>query len=166
MHLRRLNLGWVVIGSGHPPQELAVLTFASSLPPHIRQAYLETDYHVFVDPPFKLKVGQSSEDLRRLHQTHGVISSAFLTAWNPEGQWASSDLNSSRQSALMATLDKRGRVMFPGLGRHPSGQHAGEGSLLALGVGEEEARELGGIYHQNAVIWAGEDATPRLIYLL
>lgn len=135
------------------------------LPEPLLQLYRETDYLVLIDPPFKLKVGQVSEELRRLHQAHRVECSAYLTAWNPEGQWASSDINSVRQAALMASLDKRGHTFFPGLGRHPSGQWAGEGSLLAMGVNEDGARELGRLYGQNAVVCAGVDARPRLVLL-
>ena len=138
---------------------------ATSLPDNLLQAYQETDYHVFIDPPFKLNVGQPSEELKRLHQAHAVACSAYLTAWNPAGQWAGADQNSSKQAALMNSLDKRGKPFLPGLGRHPSGQWSGEASVLALGVSEEEARELGSIYQQNAVVWCGEDATPRLLLL-
>lgn len=138
---------------------------ATSLQANLVQAYQETDYHVFTDPPFKLNVGQASDELKRLHQAHSVVCSAYLTAWNPEGMWAGAEQNSAKQAALMNALDKRGKPFLPGLGRHPSGQWSGEASVLALGVSEEEARELGSLFRQNAVVWCGEDAIPRLLLL-
>ena len=47
----------------------------------------------------------------------------------------------------------------------PTGAWPEEKSFLALGVGEDTARKLGNRLHQDAVVWAGLDAVPRLLLL-
>ncbi len=46
-------------------------------------AYKNINYRVFAPVPFVLKIGQSSEPLRRLYNEHNCASSAFITAYNP-----------------------------------------------------------------------------------
>lgn len=138
---------------------------STSIAPDVLESYRETDYLVFSDPLIRLKVDTHHPALAALHAQKGVECSAFLTAWNPHGGWATPDENGSRMAALMASLDRRGVEMLPALGRHPTSGRPGEGSLLALGLGLEEAKELGLVYLQDAIVWAGKDATPRLILL-
>ena len=52
-----------------------------------------------------------------------------------------------------------------GAGADPTGAWPAEKSFLALGVGEEAARNLGNCFHQDAVVWVGPDAVPRLLLL-
>jgi len=44
-------------------------------------------------------------------------------------------------------------------------QLAEEKSFFALGVDLETAKNLGICYQQNAIVWAGADAVPKLILL-
>lgn len=52
-----------------------------------------------------------------------------------------------------------------GEGRDPSEAWAGEKSFLALGLDLETSQVLGRKFGQNAIVWAGADAIPRLILL-
>lgn len=142
-----------------------MLTEKTSIPADLVNAYRETDYLVFTDPLLKLKVDEHHPGLAELHSAHQVECSAFLTAWNPQGGWSSPVENSSRMAALMGSLDRRGIDFLSAMGRHPTNGRPGEGSLLALGLDLEEARNLGLLYHQDAIVWAGKDAIPRLILL-
>ena len=52
-----------------------------------------------------------------------------------------------------------------GFGEDGEGLWPGEPSFLALGVSLDTAKSLGVEFHQNAIVWASEDATPQLILL-
>lgn len=52
-----------------------------------------------------------------------------------------------------------------GEGRDPTGAWPAEKNFLALGLDLETSMLLGREFCQNAVVWAGKDAIPRLILL-
>ncbi|MEZ5645021.1 MAG: DUF3293 domain-containing protein [Burkholderiaceae bacterium] len=137
----------------------------SVIDPETIQAYLESDYRVFGPAPFTLRVDQPSQELATAHRTHGVICSAFVTACNPFGQRVEAANNATRQAALAAQLRARGLDFTPGVGRHPTGNWPGEDSFLIFGLTLEDTRSLGQQLEQNAVLWSGAGATPRLILL-
>jgi hypothetical protein len=47
----------------------------------------------------------------------------------------------------------------------PNGDWLQERSYFALGLDQSAAFELGAKFHQDAVVWAGPDAIPRLLLL-
>jgi len=62
-------------------------------------------------------------------------------------------------------LRRQGMVLTDGTGRHPSNGWAGEASYLALGLSQEAAEAIGVRFEQNAIVWSGSDAVPRLVLL-
>lgn len=112
-----------------------------------------------------LLVSQRNEALAALHETAGVQSSAFVTAWNPYSQQCDDKTNGNRQNALADELTKLGLRFVDGIGQHPSGEWPGEPSFLVLGMSLEAAKELGARYDQNAIVWCGRDAVPQLVLL-
>ena len=106
-----------------------------------------------------------ADRLAVLHQALAVDCSAFVTACNPYSQAVDAEANVRHQSELAGVLASRGLVVFNGIGKHPSGQWAGEPSFLVPGISLDEACAVGRQFHQNAIIWSGADATPRLILL-
>ncbi|MFL9897919.1 DUF3293 domain-containing protein [Paraburkholderia fungorum] len=128
------------------------------------QAYRETHFCVQGETPMTLLVDQRNETLAALHEASGVESSAFVTAWNPFSQQCDDETNANRQQALADELKVLGLRFVQGVGRHPSSTWA-EPSFLVLGISLEAAKQLGGRYEQNAVIWCGADAVPQLVLL-
>lgn len=57
-----------------------------------------------------------------------------------------------------------GRII-EGEGLDSSGKWPAEKSFLALGLDLETSSALGREFGQNAIVWAGVDAIPRLILL-
>lgn len=55
--------------------------------------------------------------------------------------------------------------IIKGESRDPSGAWPEEKSFLALGLDLETSQVLGREFGQNAIVWAGADAIPRLILL-
>ena len=129
------------------------------------QAYRETEYRVFAEAGFTLRVGQASAELLAAHKRHKTHCSAFLTACNPLSQAFDAASNAERQAALAQELNNQGLVFESGIGQHPSNGWPGEESLLVYGLELEAAKALGTRFEQNALVWCGADAVPQLILL-
>lgn len=129
------------------------------------RAYRETDYVVFTRPPFTLRVDEASPALLDLHEACGVRASAYLTACNPGSRLLPELENADRQARLRSALVRRGHALFEGIGRHPGGGWPGEASFLILGLELAEAMALGREWGQRAILSAGADAIPRLVFL-
>lgn len=134
-----------------------------SIDSELWKAYEETDFIVHTKPEFTLNIGQFSEQLKQLLNSHKVTSAAFVTAYNPFSQQLSEDENSERQTRLVDEIHSRGLSLFQGLGQHPNHQWQGEPSVLILGIALEAAKKLACTYEQNAFVWCDEACTPQLI---
>jgi hypothetical protein len=142
-----------------------VFSGSTAPPPGLVQAYRETHYRVLGDDGFTLTIDVPSPELAHAHRRHGVDSSAFLTACNPFSRSLSDDENIALQAVLAAALRSLKLLFIDGLGQHPSNGWQGEASFLALGVTRDQACHLGTRFEQNAIVWAGADAVPRLLLL-
>nr|WP_218959681.1 DUF3293 domain-containing protein [Cupriavidus sp. IK-TO18] len=129
------------------------------------QAYRETHYRVLGGTPMTLRVDQASAPLATLHQALGVACSGFITAANPFSQRCDDNANAARQQALAQDLAQMGLRAIEAAGEHPANGWPAEPSFLVPGLSLEGARSLGGKYGQNAVVWSGADAVPRLVLL-
>ena len=133
-------------------------------------AYLETDYRVHGDPergiaPFTLRVDAPCPALAAEHARRRVESSAYVTACNPLGRPLDACGNAALHAALVRTLRECGLELLEGVGQHPSNGWPGEASCLVFGPSREAAGALGARLRQNAVLWSGPDAVPRLLLL-
>ncbi|MEY4761083.1 MAG: hypothetical protein RLZZ200_939 [Pseudomonadota bacterium] len=137
----------------------------SELDPRLLAAYRQTRYEVHEGAGFVLEVNRYSAELQGLHGRHGVSSSAFITACNPRSEPTDASANAFRQSALLSEITRRSLQCLPGLGLHPTNGWEGEPSFLVLGLSCEAAKTLGRRFGQNAILWSGEDAVPRLVVL-
>jgi hypothetical protein len=162
--------------------------------PELIAAYRAAHYEVSADASaglaatFVLRVDVASPELLDLYHRHDVLQAAYLTACNPHSTVLSDADNRARMDALAQTLralagqgparlktrsnlhsptdsDARSYTILQGRGTDPSGAWPGEASVLVLGTGEAEARELGTRFGQNALLHAGADAVPRLVLL-
>ena len=80
---------------------------ASTIDPATVQAYRETEYRVFAEPGFTLRVGQVSAELLAAHKRHKTDCSVFLTACNPYSQAFDPAINAQRQVGLAKELKQR-----------------------------------------------------------
>lgn len=135
------------------------------LKPELVQAYRATRYVVDWRPPFELRVDIRSPALQRLYRILRRDSAAFLTAWNPRSVPSSGTRNRAAQRRLERVLAGRGFTCVAGRGVDASGAWAAEESVLVPGMRLAEARRVGRLFRQNAVLWAGADAVPRLVLL-
>ena len=136
----------------------------SSLDPALLQAYRETLYTVR-EPALTLRIGVACEPLRALHQRFGVECSAFVSACNPFSRPIDAACNAARHAALRRELTAAGWPCLEGFGRHPALDWPAEASLLVLGLPLQASRVLGQHHQQNALVWCGADALPKLVLL-
>lgn len=137
----------------------------SVLDPQLIEAYRRTRYRVTGGcKPFDLRVDEASRELLGLYKGLGVLDAAFLTAWNPQGKCVSREDNERAQAALCAELDRRQLFCLGGRGEAADGSWCEDG-VLVLGLSQADAMRLGCDHRQNALVWAGPDAVPRLVLL-
>ncbi len=129
-------------------------------------AYRLTDYRVCeVGAEFVLHVDEHSPALRALFEERGAASAAFLTGWNPLSEPLPQADNDRAHEALRSRAEVLGLEWVEAVGADPTGQWPPERSLLILGVGLEPAQALAADFDQNAFVWIGGDAVPRLILM-
>ncbi len=127
------------------------------------QAYRRAEYRM--QAGWSIWIDRISPDLAAWHKTHGVSCSGFVSAVNPRSEVIVEAENSRRHLALSAWLDGQDRAFLSGAGLDPDGRWPAEPGFLIAGLGSEEAARLGRRFDQNAVVWSGADARPRLILL-
>jgi sugar phosphate isomerase/epimerase len=137
----------------------------SEISPSTIKAYLDTDYCVFGEYPFILRVGIASEPLAELYKQLKASCGVFVTSFNPFSIDVGEAANTARQVELVKELNRRNLTYFDGVGKHPSGEWTAEPSYFVLELSLEAAKVLGKKYDQNAVVWCGSDAIPELILL-
>ena len=114
---------------------------------------------------FILRVNIRSDALAEVLTDTARTCAIFITGCNPFSQPQSLEENQVANSLLAEDLYRLTDHVVAGIGIHPSGNWTGEPGYLALGIDIEVSRVLGKKFKQNAIIWAGEDAVPRLILL-
>ena len=137
----------------------------SAIPAATISAYLATDYKVFAAEPFVLNIGRPSSELALVFKLNRTDRAAFITAWNPLSEPTSDSANHAAQQKLLAGIKTLGWPYVDGEGRSSSGLWPGEPGLLVFGISLEAAKTLASQFRQNGFVYAGSDATPRLILL-
>ncbi|MEQ8710237.1 MAG: DUF3293 domain-containing protein [Rhodospirillales bacterium] len=137
----------------------------TAIPAELLEAYAQTEFHVFSDPPLVLRIGARNNAMQDLFARTGSSSAAFVTAWNPYSEPRTEAENIRAQDQLMREVHDAGYSHVPGEGRDPSGLWPGEASLLISGISRPEAEALGQRYGQNAIVWVGSELVPELVLL-
>ena len=134
----------------------------SLIDPATIQAYRETEYHVFGDSPFTIRIDEPNSALADACKRNRAESSAYITACNPNSQTLDDTANAERQNLLRCELVERKLAFIEGVGQHPFNGWPGEASFLVFGVDLEVAKDLSRRLGQNAFVWAGSDCIPKL----
>jgi hypothetical protein len=103
--------------------------------------------------------------LRSRYAAHAISCAVFITAFNPCGRHQTDRANEAAHARLLAALLKLTRLVTEGAGIDPTGAWPPEKSFLALGIDEDTAAQLGRTFNQDAVVWVGSDAVPKLLLL-
>ena len=129
------------------------------------RAFRETEYHVFGDSPFTLRIGELNPALAAACEQRGAELCAYITACNPNSNPLDDQANAQRHALLRRELKERNLAFIEGEGKHPSNGWPGEASFLIFGIDLEMARALSRQLQQDAFVWASSDLVPQLILL-
>ncbi len=143
---------------------------ASQLDAALIAAYRNAHYRIEADPAsgeagFVLPIDRFSQVLSDWQTQHGVDCSALITACNPRGQALDATENERLIFKLKDSLQRAERLFRATTGLDPDQQWPPEPGFLIAGMALAPARECGRAWAQNAIVWSGADAIPRLILL-
>lgn len=137
----------------------------SLIDPSLIEAYRQAEYRVLGDRAMVLRIDVASAALAGLHRALNVDCSAFITVCNPFSQQTAVAVNRAHQALFATEMRSRDLQAIVAIGVDPTGHWPDEPGFLVPGMSEQEARQSGARFEQNAVVWSGSDATPRLILL-
>lgn len=126
-------------------------------------AYRRTQYRI--SEHFSLWIDEHSIELASWQARHAVHCSVFISAVNPHSKVLSHHENRARHERLRTRLEREGLSFVAGAGLAPDRLWPEEPGFLVAGVDQLHACRLGDEFHQNAVVWSGPDAVPRLLLL-
>jgi len=136
----------------------------ASTAPALEAAFRATDYVVALHSgPLVLAVDRPAPPLATLVRTHPP-GAAFVTAVNPGARRLSETANRARNRALRARIADAGLQALPAFAEARDRSWPREDAVLVLGVDRGTARALGRAFGQAAVLWAGADGCPRLVW--
>ena len=138
----------------------------SKIPTELIGHYLFANYQVMTDSDIiTLSINQPSKSLSQLFTTSRYQCVVFITAFNPLSQQKNLTENLINNERLQLALKQYTPQIIESRSTDPSEQWTTEESFLALGINLETSKKLGAQFNQNAIVWIGIDATPRLILL-
>ena len=130
------------------------------------RAYRASDYRIgFTDQAIVLSPGLRSAQMAQLFVSHGVNCGAFITAFNPQGAQRSNAENEQAHQQLLSQIESLGLKCLEGEGSEAGTDWPAEKSCFALGLGREDAIQIGRTCDQDAILWVGECAVPELVLL-
>jgi len=130
------------------------------------RAYLATDYRLGqTEQEIVLTIGQHSPRLAVLFNSNKVKCGAFITAYNPQGNIHCEAANALGHAELASKLQELGLKAIEGTGSEESTEWPAEKSYFAFGLALEPAKAIGTHFDQDAIVWVGRDAIPKLILL-
>ncbi len=139
----------------------------SAIAPDLLAIYKNSDYRVLEagETVFVMHIDEPCAPLRNLLGRAGVVSSCFISAYNPRSEPRTDEENAQAQAQLVQDVRQMGLRYLEGVGEDPEGGCAGEPCLLVLGISRENAVMLGNRYGQNALLWSDAEGVPQLLLM-
>ncbi|MDG6349289.1 DUF3293 domain-containing protein [Luteimonas sp. 8-5] len=137
-----------------------------SLDPETLASYRSARYvvHTGADD-LTLALDVPNPGLGGLMRVHGAASACLVTAYNPYSQERTPAQNEAANAELRAWLEERGWPLLEGYGScAEEGDWDAERSFLAFGPTADDARAMCVAFNQNAVVYAGADSVPVLLF--
>ncbi len=129
-------------------------------------SYCRTVYQVGIGvDAFILHIGQYSKPMLELLVLQNVSSAVIISAYNPLSQAQSYKKNLTAHAALLKILRTDAVSFVEGKNIDPSGTWVDEKSICIFGMSFDTAQVLGRQFSQNAIVWVGNNAVPRLVLL-
>lgn len=139
----------------------------SAIPAKLIMHYATAHYRVRIETTeyITLLIGHYCAPLAALLHTYGCQSAVYITASNPHSQLVSSEENENANAQLHEQLTYHSSHVYPGESSDPAEKWPREASYLVLDLDSATARKIGREFAQNAIVWTGADAIPRLVLL-
>lgn len=129
-------------------------------------SYCDTHYQIGTGfDSISLRIDQYSESLAKLLIVSERPYAAIIGAYNPYSQQLSDEENSAAHESLRDYLNRHSYTMIESSNIDPTDMWPAEKSFFVSGLDLNTARSLGQQFNQNAIVWIGSDAIPRLILL-
>ncbi len=112
-----------------------------------------------------LQIDQYSAALAKFLVASQQSGTAIISAYNPGSQLQSNEDNLAAHQSLKHCLNHHSYPMIESLNIDPADIWPAEKSFFVSGLDLDTARSLGRQFNQNAIVWIGGDAIPRLILL-
>jgi len=130
------------------------------------RAYEATVYKIqFGRATIALRLGKYEPRLLDIYATYGANCAALITAFNPWGEQQRQDLNLADHQSLGDYLRLFSPDILAADGADPDGTWPPEPGYLVPGMRQDSAIAAGLQFRQDAVVWMGADAVPRLLLL-
>lgn len=111
-----------------------------------------------------LRVGETNHGLDALLEGNACDTWAFVSAHNPRSTVLSAEENDRRHARFVSFLDGLGHRFLEGYGHSPDGDWEPETSVLILGIGPDEAVEIGRRFDQNAILTGRVGEPVKLVW--
>ncbi|HTB22006.1 MAG TPA: DUF3293 domain-containing protein [bacterium] len=149
-----------------PKDRYFVVPPGPNITPELKRAYLGTSYRVASGPAsFVLRIGDASPALARVMAERGLDCAVGITAHNPRSRILGRDLNEAAHLRLLQKLaEQPGRFHLDGMNEDRGGLWPSEKSVLVPGMSLLEGLALAREFGQLAIVYAGQDAIPRLAF--
>ena len=129
-------------------------------------SYLCANYQIGTgSDSISLRIGQFSEPLAKLLISSEQSCAAIISAYNPYSRRLSNEQNLTAHESLRNFLSLHSYPTIESLNTDPAGLWPAEKSFFVPGLDLNTAQPLGQQFDQNAIVWIGGDAIPRLILL-
>lgn len=125
-------------------------------------AYCQTNYSVSAADEFIIRIGQISEQAKKLLGDDSTRGAVFITAWNPFSQIQSDAENASANQALKTELLQMNLHVIDGYGSSLDANWR-EDSFFAYPVSKSTATALCCRYQQNAVVFVDSNGRAELL---
>lgn len=139
----------------------------SAVPQQLVDSYVNTIYRIdFVPQSLGLRIDEFSQPLAALllQQTNRQ-GSAIISAYNPFSGQLFEAQNLQAHEQLRLWLCNHAYSIVAGRNIDPSGRWPDEKSFFIFDIDLNTAQTIGSQFGQNAIVWIGTDATPRLLLL-
>jgi hypothetical protein len=110
-----------------------------------------------------VRIGEHCAALDALLTRHAVSTWAYITAFNPGSVQLSDSENITRQRELECLISEQGFVVYRGHGIGDEGAWPPEPSCLILGIGREDARQLGRRFGQVSIVAGTRGSEAELV---
>ena len=131
----------------------------------LNDIYNKTEFVIFNETRFLYFYPKKQNlKLKRFLNENKANNFAIITGWNPISKKATNSQNRKMNEKLKSLLKKNNFRFFLAQGRSPKGDFF-EDSVAVLDIKLIQARKIGKIFNQNAILYYTKDKTPSIVWV-